>query len=228
MATKPTHIAHELLLRAHSPEDAQRIFTEKVKQKPLLLRPTENDGANARELRRRARAKKQEHRKKQTKPKPLSARQKRELNIYAIPDDARRYAIYEPLHRMWVGYIQEVLGQGSLPVTAAAAGSKLCSADFHGAQVEVVRSRCVGRVGLQGIVVKDTMFTFQIITKQNELKIVPKEHSIFRFELPPPGHDLDEKDGPRNLVFEIHGSQFQNRATDRANKKFKQRNLPDL
>lgn len=55
-------------------------------------------------------------------------------------------------------------------VTAQSAGSKLASADFHGSEVVVVRSRCVGMVGFKGIVVRDTKFTFQIITKKNELK----------------------------------------------------------
>ena len=55
-------------------------------------------------------------------------------------------------------------------VTANSAGSKLASADFHGAEVTIVRSRCVGMVGLAGIVVRDTKFTFQIITNKNELK----------------------------------------------------------
>ena len=55
-------------------------------------------------------------------------------------------------------------------VTGDSAGSKLASADFHGAEVTVVRSRCMGTVGLAGIVVRDTKFTFQIITKKNELK----------------------------------------------------------
>ena len=55
-------------------------------------------------------------------------------------------------------------------VTANSAGSKLASADYHGAELTVVRSRGVGMVGLAGIVVRDTKFTFQIITKSNELK----------------------------------------------------------
>ena len=55
-------------------------------------------------------------------------------------------------------------------ITAQNVGSKLTSADYHGAHMTIVRSRCVGMVGLNGIVVKDTKFTFQIITKKNELK----------------------------------------------------------
>lgn len=70
---------------------------------------------------------------------------------------------------------------------------------------------------------------------------IPKKHTVFRFEI----SRLNEKaigspdisDGKqsgegtltqKNLVFELHGSQFENRATDRATKKFKQRNMSDL
>lgn len=56
------------------------------------------------------------------------------------------------------------------PVTAASHGSKLVSADFHGAEIEVVKSRCSGRVGLKGIVVRDTKFTFVVVTRGDEVK----------------------------------------------------------
>ena len=29
--------------------------------------------------------------------------------LYDIPKSEQKYEIYEPLHRMWIGYIQEVL-----------------------------------------------------------------------------------------------------------------------
>ena len=169
MAPKTPHIAQELLSQAFPKEEAERIFTEKVKQKPLFLRPAETDVTDARDLRRRERARKLSLRKKALKPKPLSAKDKRALKIYEVLKEARKYKIYEPLHQMWIGYIQEVLGEGCMPVTSATA-AKLCSADFHGAQLEVVRSRCVSRVGLKGIVVKDTKFTFEIVTSKDEIK----------------------------------------------------------
>ncbi len=40
--------------------------------------------------------------------------------------------------------------------------------------------------------------------------------------------DGEEVTNARSLVFELHGSQFENRAPERANKKFKQKNMPDL
>jgi len=60
---------------------------------------------------------------------------------------------------------------------------------------------------------------------------VPKEHSVFRFEVPRSVSDSssDATDAStKPVVFEIHGSQFENRAPDRVNKKFKQHIDPDL
>ncbi|TVY86497.1 Ribonuclease P protein subunit, partial [Lachnellula willkommii] len=182
------------------------------------------------------------------KPAPLSARQKRALCIYEIPKAAQKYAVYEPLHRMWVGYIQEILGLEAagtgknLPVTGPAA-AKLCSADYHGAELEVVRSRCVSRVGVRGIVVRDLRGVFEVVTKGDRVKVVPKEGTVFRFTVPIPlpvpismAEEVDgqaEEKGPKeeakkDLVFELHGNQFMYRAADRANRKFKPHFLPDL
>ena len=68
---------------------------------------------------------------------------------------------------------------------------------------------------------------------------IPKEHSIFRFTVPVPAAEQsavkDEKEPqdsatniPPPLIFELHGSQFENRPVDRANKKFKWKNVDYL
>ena len=43
----------------------------------------------------------------------------------------------------------------------------LSKADFHGAEVRVVRSKCSSLVGQTGIVIFDTRNTFKIISKDN-------------------------------------------------------------
>ncbi|TVY32789.1 Ribonuclease P protein subunit [Lachnellula subtilissima] len=176
-------IALSLLSRAHSPTTANTILTEKVNSRPVYLKPSE-PSTNAQQTRRSQRVRKLlSSRKKKTKPAPLSARQKRALCIYEIPKASQKYAVYEPLHGMWVGYIQEILGleEGggkNLPVTGPAA-AKLCSADYHGAELEVVRSRCVSRVGVRGIVVRDMRGVFEVVTKGDRVKVVPKEGTVF-------------------------------------------------
>lgn len=169
------HIAHDLLSQAHPPSLAASIFVDRVLHKPLHLRPTSPDptSQDARAKRRIQRLRKKEKSQRRRKVKPLSAKEKRDSGIYEIPDTAKKYEIYVPLHQMWVGYMWEILGlktDEKAFVTGKSAGSMLTSADYHGAEVTVVRSRCMGLVGLAGIVVRDTKFTFQIITKKNELK----------------------------------------------------------
>ncbi|KAI9052899.1 hypothetical protein LZ554_003171 [Drepanopeziza brunnea f. sp. 'monogermtubi'] len=237
------NIARDLLRRAHSPDTTSRIFTEKVKTRPLHLKPTESFTTTGQQARRLARQQKLSRRKK-LKPAPLSARQKRGLCLYDVPRLQQKYAIYEPLHRMWIGYIQELLWEdGVMREVTPAAAAKLSSADFHGAEVEVVRSRCVGRVGTKGIVVRDARGIFEVVTKRDEVKMLPKEHTIFRFSVPRPtrNKDVDEKpgagteeqaggeeDADRDLVFELHGEEFQFRAAVRASKKFKLHFRKDL
>ena len=174
MAATP-HVAQTLLNRAHSPKTAATIFTEKVLHKPLHLRPTSPDPASqdARAQRRLQRLRKAEKVKRRQKVRSISAKEKRITRIYDIPDEAKKYEIYVPLHRLWLGYMWEILGitkEQSTFVTAQSKGSIMASADYHGAEMTVVRSRCASMVGLEGIVVRDTKFTFQIITKENQLK----------------------------------------------------------
>ncbi|OJJ50856.1 hypothetical protein ASPZODRAFT_11702 [Penicilliopsis zonata CBS 506.65] len=241
MTTSKLHIAEELLQRAHSPDTALQLFTERIKQKPLFLRPTSPTPADNRSRRRLHRLRKKEYFLRKQKPKPLSAREKRASGIYKLPPDECKYEIFQGLHKMWVDYMLDVLdlkdrrAGSSAPITPLSHGSKLASADFHGAQVEVVRSQCSSRVGLKGIVVRDTKFTFVVVTEKDELKTIPKEQSIFRFTVPLPlstdrdTTEEDKSDGASEpLVFEIHGSQFRNRPVDRANKKFKWRNVDYL
>ncbi|KIW90760.1 uncharacterized protein Z519_08543 [Cladophialophora bantiana CBS 173.52] len=246
--TPPTnsHPAHTLLSRAHSPDAASRIFAEKVKNKPLLLQPTSSADRDKRALRRRIRLRKKEYYLRKRKPKPLTAKEKRELGVFKLKKEEVKYDIYKGLHELWKGYILEVLGfvkdgqtvQSSLGrvVKAQSHGSLLASADFHGAELEVVRCSDTGKIGIKGIVVRDTKFTFVVVTTRDEVKTLPKKDSVFRYAIPLPedGNEI-ENEGPhkekdegreasmrrRMLVFELHGNQFEFRPAERANRKFK-------
>lgn len=64
---------------------------------------------------------------------------------------------------------------------------------------------------------------------------IPKRDAIFRFEVPVPeveeaGTSPEKQTRPpqKPLVFELHGNQFEMRAADRANKKFKWKNMDFL
>ncbi|KAL8382172.1 hypothetical protein RB595_006112 [Gaeumannomyces hyphopodioides] len=235
-------VTRSLLARAHSPSAVDRIYSEKIQHRPLRLRANSpTPAANAREARRRARRQQDRDRRRAVKPAPLSARERRRLRLHDAPQGGagagRRYATFEPLRALWLGYAREVLGDADLRLGGPAAAAKLTSADFHGAEVEVVRSSCPGRVGIRGIVVKDAKYVFEVVTRKNTLKVVPKEGTVFRVEIPvtsdgPGSGAAEAKAGTevddRKFVFEIHGDQFKLRSADRANKKFKAHYLPNL
>lgn len=222
-----------LLARAHSPPSATRIFAEKIQYRPLLLRPSSPPPTTARDARRAARHLAKQ--KTKQRPKPLSARERRRLGLYDIPRDQARYALFEPLSALWLGYIREVLG-ADVHRGGPEAAQKLTSADFHGAEVEVSRSGCVSRVGVKGIVVKDTRFVFEIVTRRNRIKTIPKEGTVFRVIVPvekkaekgAEGAGTVAEGATEDFVFEIHGDQFLHRAADRASKKFKAHFLKTL
>ncbi|KAH6660994.1 Rof/RNase P-like protein [Truncatella angustata] len=221
MASNTPSVTHELLARAHGPDNAQRIFSEKIHYRPLFLRPNSPPSENARQARRKARDDKNK-RAKALKPKPLTSQQRRKLGLYHVPKEAQKYHIYEPLNRLWAGYIREILGN-ELYTGCQGAAAKLAAADYHGAQIQVCRSRNPGRVGLSGIVIKDSKFTFEIVTKMNKVKVVPKEGTTFQVNVPVAGaapSDVAAQD-TKDFVFEIFGDQFQYRPADRANKKFR-------
>lgn len=242
-STPQPAVVQKLLARAHSPDSAARIFTEKIQYRPLLLRPSSPPPTTARDARRKTRQAEKQRRKKQ-KPKPLSAAERRRLGLYEVPRAGAKYALFEPLRELWLGYAREILG-GDVYRGGPDAAQKLTSADFHGAEVEVSRSACVSRVGVRGIVIKDSRFVFEVVTKRNRVKTIPKEGTIFRVVIPVEavkpasvaadqegeGKAVTEQQGEgdaekipskaEEFVFEIHGDQFLYRAADRANKKFK-------
>ncbi|EFW99157.1 ribonuclease p complex subunit [Grosmannia clavigera kw1407] len=261
MATVGKGLVQKILERAHAPEAASQIFTDKIQYRQLLLRPTSpppdeaegGAGLDGRDARRRSRRLKQElqrDRRRQLKPKPLSARERRRLGLYDMPVGQEKdktenkekkqkkqkkhklhgqsYATFIPLHRLWLGYICELLGPQELRCGGQGAAAKLTAADFHGAEVEVTRSACSGRVGTRGIVVRDTRFVFEIVTPDNHVKMVPKEGTFFRIEIPVDEAQTALDQQKAKLVFEIIGSQFLHRATDRANRKFKQHFYKEL
>ncbi|KAI8942722.1 hypothetical protein NX059_000770 [Plenodomus lindquistii] len=228
---KAQPFAQTLLERAFSPDTAATHYNERVIKRPLPIRATSPE-PSARAVRRQAlnERKAVARKRSKNKPRPLSAAQKRKLCLNDIPKEHQKYALYEPLHNLWTQYMQDILGLNhadrAAHIIPSASGQLLASADMHYANVTVVRSRCVSRVGLEGLIVHDTRFTFVIITKRNVVKSVPKEHTIFRFEISLPV--IPGKEPRKPLVLELNGEQFQARAADRANRKFRMHYQPDI
>ncbi|KAF8943041.1 RNase P/RNase MRP complex subunit [Haplosporangium gracile] len=183
--------------------EADKVFSQKVKNKVFNLDNPSKAVADAKDAQRR--------RKRANKAKVLTAKEKRQLNVYDIPLVSRKYELFEPLHQLWKGYVEELFGNAN----PLAFTQKLLKADFHGAIITVARSKCPTFIGVSGIVAQETENVFKIITPNNALRVVPKVNSMFTIHI-------------KNSLFTLHGNQFRYRASQRSSKKFKSRPTIDL
>ncbi|CCL99141.1 uncharacterized protein FIBRA_01156 [Fibroporia radiculosa] len=142
----------------------------------------------------------------------------------------------------------------ALPNTATM-HAKLVKADFHGSLVTVRQSKNPCLVGLSGLVIHETENAFKIVTRKDQLKLIPKKNSIFVFAVPlystsppslPPTQVTaamaatpeDAVTTPSEAVrtvldlphieFELYGTQFCFRAAERVGRKFKHKETIEL
>jgi len=130
----------------------------------------------------------------------MGRREAAEKGVWRLRADEARWDAFVPLHRLWLGYMSELLGLGvaspspeepnrfvsapALPQPAGTIQAKLIKADFHGSIMTVRRSKNAALVGVSGIVVQETENTFKVVTRKNKSKVLPKQGSVFAFAVP--------------------------------------------
>ncbi|XP_059215495.1 ribonuclease P protein subunit p29 [Centropristis striata] len=221
----------EALIRAKIPQDLEKVlgvesqgrykaeaFTQSFLRKSMQ-NPTPQD--LQRMLSRKAvilgykRHKKDKSKKNNKKAKGLNARQKRTMKIFQIKPEHQRYELFLPLHQLWRQYIIDLCSGLKPESNPQFVQQKLLKADFHGAIITVVRSKCPSYVGTTGILVQEFKHVFKIITREDRLKVIPKRNSVFAVEI-------------NGFISHIYGSKFEQRASERSAKKFKVRGTIDL
>ena len=74
----------------------------------------------------------------------MGRREAAEKGLWKLRTSEAKWALFVPLHRLWCGYMAELLGPtGTVSVSGAAAAgmhAKLVKADFHGS---IVTGTCV-------------------------------------------------------------------------------------
>ncbi|XDV17966.1 hypothetical protein PO909_023754 [Leuciscus waleckii] len=130
--------------------------------------------------------KRQKKKGKKSKAKGLNAKERRQLKIFQLKPEHQkyhcRYELFLPLHELWKQYIEDLCNGLKPESNPQMIQQKLLKADFHGAVLTVVRSKCPSYVGLTGILVQEMKHIFKIITKEDKLKVIPKRNSV-KFEL---------------------------------------------
>lgn len=158
---------------------------------------------------------------------------------YLVDHGIPAYERYLPLNELWNDYVTSLLFPHenssaksiSLQHRVQIAG-KMASADFHGAKLKVISAKNPSMVGLQGIVLWEARTNFVIVVKPNPetgisikeniggLRIVEKRGTLFKFTV------QDTKGA--TIDFDIVGSRFLYRTTDRSGRKFKSKSVDDL
>lgn len=125
------------------------------------------------------------------------------------------YADFQPMHVLWKSYISELL---STSENTGVITGKLASADFHGALLEVVKSKNPTNVGIKGLVTWEARTSFVLVTPDDRLVIINKAGTVFRIQ----GIEKKRRD------FDIIGSRFMYRTADRSARKFKSHSVDGL
>jgi len=253
--------------------DPAGTYDSRVKGRHVLL---ENPVRESRAKKERAAkyARKQAE-KERKKLRPLGRNTAESKGLWKLEKDATRFELFIPLHRLWMGYMSELLGldppdtdaststsssshhRGKMP-SASSMHAKLVKADFNGSLLTVRQSRNPCLVGISGIVIHETENAFKMITRKNQLKLVPKRNSVFALAVPlystlsasvsecdPTQVSLQSQEarelGPEHsrktswtvldrpfIEFNLYGNQFCFRSADRSNRKFKAKESVEL
>lgn len=171
----------------------------------------------------------------QSKKNQLQFEQLHEYSIVPKYDD------FVKMNELWLGYIQDLLEIDTVRKADKAYNEqqvllRLCSAEFIGCFMRVVRSTNQNCVGISGIVVYDSKDYFVLVCERTGkdpvggFKMVEKKGTLFSFVVPlfdVQHDDLDANDA-NYMEFSVIGSRFQFRSAERSGKKFKSKKVDDL
>lgn len=85
------------------------------------------------------------------------------------------YALALEMHELWCTYYQKIMELDQ---------KALATVDLHGARLKVLRSSMSPYVGTEGICVRDTITTIELVTTNNKHVFVPKASADFGLFLP--------------------------------------------
>lgn len=83
-----------------------------------------------------------------------------------------------PLNTIWLDYMRNLLGVKSfnkipnnpLESNWETVNQKIMKADYHGAKIFVIRSKCPSLIGVNGIILQDTKNTFRLIGEDDVIR----------------------------------------------------------
>ncbi|CCA75218.1 related to ribonuclease P protein subunit p29 [Serendipita indica DSM 11827] len=228
------------LIETCLPHIPKTTYSTRVENQQLQLfnPPKQSADKVAREAK-KARRKKAQEKKREC---VMGKRKAMELGVWEFDKRLAKWEIFWPVHRMWETYMADVMGfalrpehlpakeriEASVKAGVGAIQAKLLKADFHGCIVTVKDCKNASRIGGEGIVVHETSNTFKVVTREDELKVYPKQGTVFSFSLPLFAPSPHSRESDPRISFDLYGNQFRYRAGERAGKKFKPKETIEL
>ncbi|XP_077291320.1 ribonuclease P/MRP subunit POP4 [Arctopsyche grandis] len=127
--------------------------------------------------------------KKTKKSRHMTRNEKIALGLFHFPTKGMKYESVVPMNGLWKEYMRQQLELDERPVPEIHEKSwdsfslSIYKADFHGASITVKEAKCSSLIGRNGICIMETKNTFKIISKDNIVRTIPKEGSVFIFHL---------------------------------------------
>lgn len=154
------------------------------------------------------------------KRKYLTRKQRKAVNLLKLPKGEWNYDDLKGLNEMWLQYMRENLEfiKGAPKFYDPewnTFSAIIYKSELIGAKVKIVRSKVPSLIDMEGILVWETKTTFQIVAPDSKLKTIPKETSLFEFQVD-------------NLKFTLFGKHLMTKPGDRSSKKVKTHMLPDI
>ena len=187
------------LLENHIPRSDQKDIDLELKKTVVLTKPKYSKTKTAKP--------------KKKSGKFLTAKERRNLGLFKLPKKSLKYDSFRSMHILWLEYITGLVDLENRRPGDKNTPMRLCRADYHGALVKVTKSKSQSLLGVEGFIVVETRSTFQIIGKDDVLKIIPKSGTTFSVRI-------------KDHLVHLEGSSLIMKPTDRAVRKWK--NKPPL
>ncbi|XP_076277006.1 ribonuclease P/MRP subunit POP4 [Lasioglossum baleicum] len=151
------------------------------------------------------------------KGKLLTSRKRMLLGLRKIGiKNDMKYNDLLPLNRLWLNYVQQMLGSKffvNIPSNSTDPNweninQQLIKADFHGAEISIIGSKCPSLIGLSGIVIQDTKNIFRICGQDNIIRTIPKDVVLMNIHM-------------KNVKLELFGKDLTVKPVERTIKKLK-------
>ena len=113
---------------------------------------------------------------KRKRKKTLNSSQRKSFGLFSIPKEMQKFNLYLEIHELWKEYISDLLKgiENDLLIS-----NKLVKAELVGCFITIVESKNPTIVGISGILIRESLNMFYLLSKLDKLYKIAKTNTIF-------------------------------------------------